>query len=170
MASINIGLSGTISDVSSTAVARKWSDSFGGSGLQLPTGRITFGSGTGVGNVNQIYVASFSIATTVTQEFDMKTGLTNVLGDAFSLSLLKLVIVILDTATTGEVWLGPQNLTNGCQAWFSVATANGRETVKDKVVHVDQNGWVVGASTKILGLYNSTAGTVTGTIILAGES
>lgn len=169
MSTISIAISGSISDISTANPARRWSDAFGSSAQELPDGRITFADGTDVGEINQIYVDDFSIASSATQQFDMVTGLTNVLGNAFSITLLKLVIVVLDTATTGDVWLGPQNLTNGCTAWFAVATANGKEQVKDKVLHSDTTGWTVDSTHKVLGINNGTLATITGTIILAGS-
>lgn len=167
MASINYNFRGGLADADGDLT---WASQFGQSGADLPAGQFLFADGTGDGQVDTIVVVDFSVATTVTTQYNLRSGLTDVLNQAVVLAKLKFVYIELDAANTGDVWFGPMNLTDGLEAWFDGVGATARERVKHRMLHDCNAGWTVDNTHKILAIYNATGSTVTGTMVLAGSS
>lgn len=131
-----------------------------------PTGLVKLGDGTGAGQANAVYIASFTIPAGNTQQIDLKggNGEKDVLNVALAFTAVKDVEVVLvtDPGSGVSVQFGPQGLTNAAQLWFQAATTNFWEEVKDRMAKLDRAvGWAIGASTKVLGLKNPGASPVT---------
>lgn len=138
-----------------------------------PSGEFALASGTGSGQANVAYEATFSILTTATLEIDLKgaTGEKDVDNAALDIDTVKGIEIILTTAPASGVSLrlGPQGLTNANQLWFSAKTAGFYDTVRDRMAKFDRaTGWAVDATNKIVGLHNPGAGTVAGWIRIIG--
>lgn len=167
MSIIKINLGGSLSDSVSSTSARRWSDSFN-SGVELPTGRISFTDGSGSGNVNRIAVLNFSILTTATQTYDLQSGQTDVLGRSLVLTKLKLVYIELTAANTGDIWFGPQGQSNAVELWFDGVGSAARQRIRQHFLYSDPVGYTIDATHKVIAITNSTLATVTGKIVLGG--
>lgn len=169
---ISVGVSGSISDVSAVAPARRWEDSFN-QGVQLPNGRVTYTAGTGVGKVNSLAVIPFSVVASGTFSIDLLlgTGFDNVLGDPMSFSKVKFFYVELDSPlATNSFFCGPDGVSNGWLGWFSSGSSGQKIAVRAKLLMDDTSGFAVSSGNKILYFQNVGGSTVAGKIILAGES
>ena len=138
---------------------------FGQTGMPDELFRLT--NGTGSGQCDTVFVKALSIAATTTLQVDFKSGETDLLGNAVNLQSVKLVAVVVTTASA-TLWVGPQNLTNACQLWFGGVAATDKNKVTDRFWNSDEGGWAVGGSTKILGINNPGGSTVSGYLICAG--
>jgi hypothetical protein len=138
----------------------------------MPIGLTTFADGTGAGQANQVFLASFSINATTMQLYDLKggNGELDVLNAALAMTAVKLVIVEITTpAASTSIRFGPQNQTNAAQLWFQAATANFYDTVSDALFQKDARaGWALDSTHKVLGLYNPGAAAVAGTLLVVG--
>ena len=117
--------------------------------------------------ITTLFRLALSIAATTTLQVDFKSGETDLLGNAVNLQSVKLVAVVVTTASA-TLWVGPQNLTNACQLWFGGVGSTDKAKVTDRFWNSDAGGWAVGSSTKILGINNPGGSTVSGYLICAG--
>lgn len=169
MAIIKVNLGGNLSDAIGSTSARRWSDAFN-SGVELPTGRISFTDGTGSGKVNRIAVIDFSVATTATLTIDLTSGQTDVLGRSLVLTKWKFMYVELDAANSGDVWIGPMNLSNPVTGFWDGTGATARSRVRQHFLYSDPVGYTVSGTAKNLGIYNDTLATVDGKLVIGGEA
>lgn len=151
--------------------ARSYRSRFGTA--PTPSGLFQLTDGTGSGEANQVYEAVLSIATSTTEEIDLKggNGEEDVLGVALAMTAVKGVELILTTAPATGVSLrfGPQNVTNAAQLWFQAATANFYVEVKDRFAMLERHaGWALDATHKVLAIHNPGAATVAAWIRVIG--
>ncbi len=69
------------------------------------TKQIALGNGTGAGQADQVYTASYAIATAGTQSIDVKGSLVDALGAAFTPAKLKAVYIYSQSANTTTLTL-----------------------------------------------------------------
>ena len=138
----------------------------------MPTVSLVLADGTGVGQANQVFSTTFSIAATTFQTYDLKGGggELDVLNTALAMTAVKCVIVQLDTPASGtSVRFGPQNRTNAAQLWFQDVTANFYETIPSFAYHADARaGWALDSTHKTIHLYNPGGATIAGTLLVIG--
>jgi len=132
----------------------------------------TFTEGTSTNQINFVYKRAVSLATTTYLDIDLKGGggELDVLNVAMAATAVKGVFLKVTTPASGtSLRLGPQGRTDAAQLWFQAVTANFYDTVSDIFVMSDRGaGWALGASTKVLSLYNPGASTVAATLYVVG--
>lgn len=133
---------------------------------------LTLTNGTGSGQANCVYKKAISLAATTYLDIDLKGGggELDVRGTAMAMTAVKAVLLVVTTpAAATSLRFGPQNRTNAAQLWFSGVTADEYVTVLDKLYMADARaGWSLGASTKVVSIYNPGAATVAGTLWVFG--
>ncbi len=138
-----------------------------------PSGKITVLDGTGAGLANQFFFTPFSIPTVTRQSYDLKGGggELDVLNRALNMAKLKYLYLELDAPAAGNsIQFGPAAVTNAAQLWFQAATVNFYDVVRSKMLMEDfTTGWAIGASTKVISLYNPGATTVAGKLFAVGN-
>ena len=131
-----------------------------------PSGLFQLGDGTGSGQANCAYEATFTIAAGATQQIDLKggNGEKDLVNVALAFTAVKGVEVVLTTTPAAgvSVQVGPQGLTNAAQLWFQAATTNFWAEVRDRLVQYDRAaGWALDATHKVVGIKNPGASPVT---------
>jgi len=147
---------------------------FGDTGM--PSNLFSLSDGTTSGKADQLYYYPISLAATTGVSLDLKGGggEEDVLGVTLAMVEVRWFYVWISTtpATTVSLRFGPQNITNAWKGPFADVTANFYMTV-NRTLEMDAptdgtTDWSVGASTKILRLYNPGASTVAGGLLVAG--
>lgn len=141
-------------------------------GTGMPTGLCTFADGTGASQANFVYLRSISLVATTYLDIDLKGGggELDVLNVAMAATAVKLVYLQITTpGASTSLRLGPQNRSNAAALWFADVTTNFYVTVLDQfLIHDKRAGWAIGASTKVLSVYNPGAATVAATLVVVG--
>lgn len=137
-----------------------------------PSGQMLLTDGTGVGQANFVYTRAISLAATTYLDIDLKgaAGALDVLNVAMAATAVKAVLLEITTpAAATSLRFGPQGRTDVAQLWFQAVTANFYDIVFDKFFMCDTRaGWPIGATTKVISLYNPGAATVAGTLWVFG--
>lgn len=141
----------------------------------MPSSLDDYTDGTGTGQADQIYRVNFSLAATTGASYDLKGGggEIDVIKAALAMVQVRKVEIYISTTQASGVTVrfGPQNTANAWQGPFQDVTANfyvevGRDL---KISSPFAGTWTVGATTKILRLYNPNAATVAGVMIVTGR-
>ncbi len=149
---------------------------FGADAGAMPSDVFSLTNGTASNQADQIYYYPISLAATTGVSLDLKGGggELDVLGAALAMVEVRWFYVWISTtpATTVSLRFGPQNITDAWQGPFSALTATYYLTV-NRTLEMDSpadgaTNWAVGASTKVLRLYNPGAATVAGGLLVAG--
>lgn len=67
---------------------------------------VPMGNGTGLNQINQVYVDKNTLAASATVDVDLAGGLVNALGQTLTLTRVKAIIVKADPANTNDVVIG----------------------------------------------------------------
>ena len=138
----------------------------------MPGGSITITDGTGAGQANQVFLASFTALAGAFKSYDLKGGggELDILNAALAMTAVKLIAVEITTpAAATSLRLGPQNQANAAQLWFQAATANFYDTVYSRFMQEDvRAGWALDATHKTIHLFNPGAADVSGTLLVVG--
>lgn len=125
------------------------------------TKEFRFGSGTGAGQVNNIFSDSRTLAASGSEELDLAGGLTNALGAVLTFTKVKALIVYASAANANDVNVGGAAV-NACSSFFGgasdvVAIKPGGAAI---FVAPDAAGFAVTAGTgDLLKVANGGAGT-----------
>jgi hypothetical protein len=153
------------------AAGLRYRSRFGSS--PTPSGLFQLSDGTGSGQANDVYEATFTITPSSTLEIDLKggNGELNVLNQALAFTAVKGVEVIITTppASGVSLQLGPQGVTNAAQLWFQAATTNFWQEIRDRFAMFDRaTGWALDATHKVLAIKNPGLADVSGWIRVIG--
>lgn len=141
-----------------------------GTNQLTPNGAITFGSGTGAGNVNGgPFCTPLTVPAGTTTQVNLRDGsVADIGGAAVVLSKVKYLFLSIETAG-GTINFGPQGLSNAIQLNYHGVSASDYLPITTQHVIADPTGWVVDASHCILGLNNPGASSVNCILVGAGE-
>lgn len=153
-----------------TTGGKTFARTFGAQGI--PTLDIAVSTfGTGSGECNWLYYASRSVGATTADNFDLAGSLTDAFGTTITATKLKVLVVAIDSPDgTKKLRVGPRGVANAAQLCFGGTGATDYIEVFDWLVLQELvAGWTItGGSADIVGVYNSGAGSVTYSILMAG--
>ncbi len=139
-----------------------------------PTGLLEILDGVAAGQCDQAFVKAFSIAGGGSLAIDLKGGggELDLANRPLALAKLRwLFLEITGPAAGKELRVGPQGAANAFQGWWPGVTAADKTPVRYQFEQADpQDGWAVGASTKILTISNPGGAAVAGFLCLAGTT
>lgn len=140
----------------------------------FPTGLTELATGTGAGQVDQVYFRPFTVPAGGSVAVDLQGGGGELDLANRPLALVKVKWLYLEVtapASGKRVDLGPQGAANAFPGWWPGVTAADKTPVRDKFEQCDPNdGWAVGGSTKVLTISNPGGAAVSGFLILAGTT
>ncbi len=126
-------------------------------------------TGTGSGQANKVWYDERSILTTANDDLDL-TALTDRHGVALSITLVKWVVIVIDTPAAGKylVFKG-STATNPVALWKASAIAD--ENIHDVLVRTNNvDGWAaVNGATDVIRLHNPGLTTMTYRILILGS-
>ena len=167
-----------LSIVGDAELASYWKDGTTGAvlrkkfgALSVPELSISLTYGTTSGKANWAYYASRTVATVTADNLDLSGSLTDGLGNTISATKLKLLIVAIASPDgTKTLRVGPRGVANTAQLNFGgVASTDYQAVTHWHVIYEPVAGYTITAGTgDILGIYNSSAGSVTYSILMAG--
>ncbi len=129
---------------------------------------ITFTSGTGSGQANEIFTDSRAISSGSSESLDLAGGLTNAIGGTITFATIKAIIVESDTANTVDITVG-NAASNGFTGPFGGATHTVAVRPGGVAVFIaPKTGWTVTASTGDLLKVAAGAADITYRITLVG--
>jgi len=131
---------------------------------------VSFDDGSSNQQANECYAEQISLAATTGQNIDLK-NFVNILGQAASLftAVKQVVVSIVSADGSKKVRVGPLNEADAAQLWFGGVAATDYAEVFDTLAQVNSwGGWAVGASTKILRIYNPTGVLVVANVLVLG--
>jgi hypothetical protein len=128
----------------------------------------SYSDGTGSGAAQKLYYTEATILTTANEDIDLK-NLTSRLGVAVVFTSLKGCILVLDAPiTTRKLIFKGSNASNPVALWKGDVLDD--EDIHDLLVRTSSvDGWAVGASTKVMRLYNPGATSVTYRLLVWGS-
>lgn len=139
--------------------------------LSVPTLSISLTYGTGSGNANWAYYASRTVNATTADNLDLSGSLTDGLGNTISATKLKLLVIgIASPDGTKTLRVGPRGVANTFQGpWGGTASTDYVSVTTWHVIYEPVAGYTItGGTGDVLGIYNSSAGSLTYSILLAG--
>ena len=167
-----------LSIVGDAELASYWKDGTTGAvlrkkfgALSVPELSISLTYGTTSGKANWAYYASRTVATVTADNLDLSGSLTDGLGNTISATKLKLLVVAISSPNgTKALRVGPRGVANTFQGpWGGTGATVYNEVTHWHVGYEPVAGWTITAGTgDILGIYNSSAGSVTYSILMAG--
>lgn len=139
--------------------------------LSVPTLSVSLAYGTGSGQANWAYYASRTVTATTADNLDLSGSLADGLGNTISATKLKLLAVAISSPDgTKSLRVGPRGVSNTFQGpWGGVAATDYVTVTTWHVIYEPVAGYTITAGTgDVLGIYNSSATSVTYSILMAG--
>ena len=130
-----------------------------------PSGLWTTADGTGTGQANEAYEATYTIGAGVTTSIDLLGAGSekNLINQTLAFTKVKGVELVLTTTPAAgvSVRLGPQGVADAAQLWFQAATTNFWVEVRDRFAMLDRAvGWPLTAPAVKLPIHNPGAASV----------
>lgn len=148
------------------------SGSSSGSGQIAPM-KLTLTTGNGNNQAQELWHDQRTVAATTADNLDLAGSLTNAWGSTVTFAdIVVIAIWIRDPDGTSELRVGPRNQSNAWQGPFGGTAATDYVESKTGILLFDGYGMgaVSGASTDVLGIYNSSAQELDYDIVIIGHT